>query len=424
MPPWISHTIWWHLYPLGFTGAPIRPADDAERALQPRLDQILPWLDYLKEMGATGLALCPIFQSDTHGYDTTDFFRIDPRLGDDAAFDRLVAGCRERGLHLMLDGVFNHVGHVHPLFLQAMQGDPQASRLFRITRHDDGRVEYADFEGHQRLPAFNHGNDAVVQLVIDVMCHWLGRGASAWRLDAAYCVPTRFWRRVLPAVRERFPDAWFVGEVIHGDYVRFVHKSGLDAVTQYELWKAAWSSLHDGNFFELDWCLQRHNAMLARFTPMTFVGNHDVIRLASRIGNARAALAFVILLTVGGIPSIYYGDEQLVRGDKGEGDSLDDDLRRPYPASPSELAPEGWWMYHLLQRLCQIRHQHPWLVNATTQALHLENRHYTWQANGHDGQHLKTTLLLDPAPRAIIEHGDLVLLDFSPPPDEGQPSGS
>lgn len=420
MPPWITHTIWWHLYPLGFTGAPIRPADEAERALQPRLDQLLPWLDYLRDMGANGLALCPIFQSNTHGYDTTDFFRLDSRLGDDAAFDRLVAGCRARGLHLMLDGVFNHVGHVHPLFLQAMQGDPAAERMFRITRHDDGRIDYADFEGHQQLPAFNHEVDEVAELVIDVMCHWLGRGASAWRLDAAYAVPPRFWRRVLPTVRERFPEAWFVGEMIHGDYSHYVHESGLDAVTQYDLWHAIWSSLAEGDFSELDACLQRQNDTLNDFTPMSFIGNHDVIRLATRLGNARTALAHVILLTVGGIPSIYYGDEQLMRGDKGTGDSTDDPLRPAFPAHPADLPPENGWMYQLVQQLCHIRHQHPWLCTARTRALHLDKGHYSWLAEGaHEGEYLKTTLLLDPTPRALIEHGDQVLLDVSPPPDAG-----
>ncbi|MDO4904031.1 MAG: alpha-amylase family protein [Lautropia sp.] len=414
MPTWINDTIWWHIYPLGFTGAAIRPSNEAERVQTPRLEQIIPWLDYLKELGATGLSLCPIFESDTHGYDTTDFFRIDPRMGDDASFDKLVAACRERGLALMLDGVFNHVGHTHPLFKQALEGGPSES-LFRITRHPDGRVEYEDFEGHQRLPALNHSAEEVVQMVIDVMCHWLGRGASAWRLDAAYHVPTRFWRRVLPVVRERFPDVWFVGEVIHGNYQRYVHKSGLDSVTQYELWKAAWSSLLDANFFELDWCLKRHNEMLATFTPKTFIGNHDVTRVATKIGERKAALAFVILMTVGGIPSLYYGDELLYHGDKKEGEHLDDDLRPAYPACPSQLPARDSWMFHLLKQLTALRHRHPWLSTAFTQPIVLENRHYTYEVLGREGQKLKVTLMLDPEPRAIIEDGEHKLLDFTSP---------
>ena len=259
----------------------------------------MPWLDYLIELGANGLALGPIFQSESHGYDTLDFYRIDSRLGDDATFDHLARACQERGIHLMLDGVFNHVGVGHPHFQAALAGnDPAAEALFRIHRTEAG-VHYDDFEGHQALPALNHDSPAVVDRVVDVMCHWLRRGASAWRLDAAYAVKPEFWAQVLPRVRAEFPDTWIVGEVIHGNYPDIVRRSGMDAVTQYELWKATWSAPLEGNFFELDWCLKRHNDFLASFVPMTFIGNHDVTRIASRIGNDKAALAATILFTVG-----------------------------------------------------------------------------------------------------------------------------
>ncbi|BBA47089.1 maltooligosyl trehalose synthase [Bifidobacterium bifidum LMG 13195] len=115
-------TIWWQVYPLGFTGAPIRPSNEGERALTPRLDAIIPWLDYLIDMGANGLLLGPVFASETHGYDTVDYYRIDSRLGDDAAFDRLIDACRSRGIRVMLDGVFNHVGRSFPAFRDALAG--------------------------------------------------------------------------------------------------------------------------------------------------------------------------------------------------------------------------------------------------------------------------------------------------------------
>ena len=84
----------------------------------------------------------------------------------------------------------------------------------------------------------NHDSDEVAELAVSVLSHWLGRGASAWRLDAAYAVPPAFWARVLPRVRSEFPDAWFVGEVIHGDYAGIIERSSMDSLTQYELWKA------------------------------------------------------------------------------------------------------------------------------------------------------------------------------------------
>ena len=283
LPAWVEHGIWWHVYPLGATGAPIRPAGPADGAPAPRLESLVAWLDYLVDLGASGLALGPIFEASTHGYDTTDHFRIDPRLGDDAVFDRLAEACRDRGVALMLDGVLNHVGTAHPLFRAAVTGGGER-RLFYFDDADGSSGPpapgpgYAVFEGHEGLAVLNHDSDEVADLAVSVLSHWLGRGASAWRLDAAYAVPPSFWARVLPRVRSEFPDAWFVGEVIHGDYRGIVERSSMDSLTQYELWKAIWSCLLDENFFELDWCLNRHNAFLDAFVPLTFVGNHDVTR--------------------------------------------------------------------------------------------------------------------------------------------------
>ena len=202
--------VWWQVYPLGFCGAPVRPISEGERALTPRLDRLGAWLDYAVDMGVGGLMLNPLFASETHGYDTTDYFRIDPRLGDDASFDRLVAACHERGLRVMLDGVFNHVGRSHPLFQDALTGRRNED-LFSITRRPDGSADYATFEGFRELPALNHDSGRVADLVRDVMLHWMRRGVSAWRLDAAYAVPPAFWACVLPELRNTFPDAWFVG---------------------------------------------------------------------------------------------------------------------------------------------------------------------------------------------------------------------
>ena len=187
-----------------------------------------------------------MFASRTHGYDTTDHYRIDPRLGDDADFDHVVAEAHGRGLRVLLDGVFNHVAT-----------DFAHTSWFRKRGND-----FDTFEGHGELIALDHDNPEVVDYTVDVMTHWLGRGADGWRLDAAYAVPDRFWAQVLPRVRSAFPDAWFVGEVIHGDYSARVRDSGFDSVTQYELWKAIWSGINDGNFHELDWALVRHNEFL------------------------------------------------------------------------------------------------------------------------------------------------------------------
>ena len=417
LPARVEHSIWWHVYPLGATGAPIRPETPADRSPAPRLGRLVEWLDYLVDLGANGLALGPVFESSTHGYDTTDHFRIDPRLGDDAVFDRLAEACRDRGVALMLDGVLNHVGTAHPLLRTARAGGPEQRerRLFRFDEADGSsgppgvpgsRPGYAVFEGHEGLAVLNHDSDEVAELAVSVLSHWLGRGASAWRLDAAYAVPPAFWARVLPRVRSEFPDAWFVGEVIHGDYAGIIERSSMDSLTQYELWKAIWSSLLDENFFELDWCLNRHNGFLDVFTPLTFVGNHDVTRIASCIGDAKAALAVTVLLTVGGVPAIYYGDEQAFRGVKTDRPSGDDEVRPALPPGPEALSPLGGWLYRWHQELIGLRRRHPWLVGARTERIALENRLMEYDAVGTGGRRIRVRLRLEPVPRAEVEAPD------------------
>lgn len=411
----MSRRIWWQVYPLGFCGAPVRPQSDDERRMVPRLDRLINWLDYMKGMGCDGLLLGPIFDSDTHGYDTTDFYKIDSRLGDDETFDRLVAACHERDIALMLDGVFNHVGRDFPEF-QCELGQAQSELndgkpvghndedMFSFFKAEDGTLDYAKFEGHAILPAFNHDAPGVADLVTDVMVHWMRRGVDAWRLDAATTVPTTFWAKVLPRVRGEISDAWFMGEAIHGDYPQFVHDSTIDTVTQYELWKAIWSSLKDGNFFELDWCLKRHDAFLETFTPQTFIGNHDVTRIASQIEDEeKLALANVILFTVGGTPSVYYGDERAWKGDKTEGVGGDDIVRPQYPQRPEDLAEDGAWMYRLTGELAAIRSARPWMTDATSEPVLLENRHYIYDVTARDGSAgIRVDMDLDKTPHADI----------------------
>lgn len=376
-PAWVKHAIWWQLYPLGFVGA--FPADPSPTADEHRLNRLTAWLDHALELGASGIALGPVFASATHGYDTTDHYRIDPRLGDDADFDRLVAEARGRGLRILLDGVFNHVGVDFPRYQQVLAGGDDS--WFR--KQDNG---FATFEGHDGLITLNHGNPDVVDYVTDVMSHWLRRGADGWRLDAAYAVPDRFWAQVLPRVRSEFPDAWFIGEVIHGDYSATVAGATFDSVTQYELWKATWSSLNDANFHELDHALRRHGEFLDAFVPMTFVGNHDVTRIASRVDDARhAAHALVVMLTVGGTPSVYAGDEWAFRGVKEERSGGDDAVRPQFAEAPAESEHLGHDAFRLHQHLIWLRRRHPWLHDARTSSLHLANSQYVYQTESDAG---------------------------------------
>jgi cyclomaltodextrinase len=385
VPDWVKHAIFWQLYPLGFVGAE-REAN-ATTPIVHRLGHVQAWLDYAIELGASGLLLGPIFASSTHGYDTVDHFRIDPRLGDDEDFAALLRAAHERGLRVVLEGVFNHVGRAFPAFREVLAHGPDAATAnwFRLSwpagRAAGSEPDYAKFEGHSGLVALNHAAPEVADYVTRVMCHWLARGADGFRLDAAYAVPTEFWAKVLPRVRAEHPDAYLFGEVIHGDYVQFVRASGVDAVTQYERWKATWSALNDRNFFELSWALQRDNALLDNFVPLTFIGNHDVTRIASKLRDGRhLPHALVVLFTCAGTPSIYAGDEQAFVGVKEERVGGDDAIRPHFPAAPSELAAYGWPTYRLHQALIGVRRRSPWLQAARVRTLTLSNQQLSYEA--------------------------------------------
>ncbi|KZX20062.1 alpha-amylase family glycosyl hydrolase [Rathayibacter tanaceti] len=396
---WISTAIWWHVYPLGFTGAEPTAAEGPGPGDEPRhrLRALLPWLDDLLALGCNGLQLGPVFASSTHGYDTVDHLTVDPRLGDEGDLDALITACRERGIRVLLDGVFNHVGREHPWWRAAVaagEGSVEAARFSRSDRsHEVDGLRVDVFEGHDALVELDTGNPEVAGYISSVLAHWLERGIDGWRLDAAYAVPPAAWRAAIEPVRERFPEAWFVGEVIHGDYAGYVRESGLDSVTQYELWKAVRNSIEEANLFELAWSLERHDGFVEEFLPLTFVGNHDVTRVASAIrderhhGHATAVLGFVA-----GVPSIYAGDERGLRGLKEDRIGGDDAIRPEFPRDPAEWP--GGEAYRAYQEVIAFRRRNPWLVGATTSTVDLSNTAVLLVAAGSEGRTARLALNL------------------------------
>ena len=389
-PDWVRHAIAWHVFPLGAVGAPaLCPPGDPDDASSPagamaaehRLRRLIPWLDRLIELGCNVLMLGPVFHSMSHGYDTVDHMRLDPRLGTNEDLVALIEAARARGVRVMLDGVFNHVGINHPAFAALPQVGPDSRQasMFRLTWPGGPEAwtpgtapDYERFEGQDWLPELNHSCEAVADLVTEVMTHWCERGVDGWRLDAAYAVDPAFWTRVLPRVRRAHPEVYVVGEVIHGDYAAIVAASGMDSVTQYELWQAIWHSLADANFYELDWTLGRNAELLETFVPWTFVGNHDTTRIASQLPDARRLPhALALLMTLPGTPAVYYGDEDGLRAVKEDRLGGDDAIRPELPASPEDR-PAGP-VRALHQALIGARRRLPWLHDAEVEALHLDN---------------------------------------------------
>jgi len=392
---WADTAIWWHTYPLGFVGADTTTNPHGEVAHE--LGRISAWLDDVLDLGCNGLLLGPIFDSQSHGYDTVDHLRIDPRLGDDADADALFSACRERGIRVLLDGVFNHVGRAHAWWQDAVAAGPGSPAAARFATGPGAQtvdgLEVQVFEGHDNLVVLNHDNPEVAAAVAEVMAHWLDRGVDGWRLDAAYAVPPAFWRTTIGPLRERFPDAWFVGEVIHGDYVDYVERSGLDSITQYELWKAIRNSIEERNWFELAWSLERHDGFVEAFLPHTFVGNHDVTRVASAITDQRhLAHAVAVLFFVAGAPAVYAGDERGLTGTKEDRAGGDDAVRPEFPRAPKEWPRNELYFRH--QEVISFRRQHPWLARARVTTSQLSNESVLLTATGSRGEQAELALNL------------------------------
>lgn len=366
-PAWVDYAIWWHCYPLGFVGAERTAVADVHH----RLDHLIGWLDYVASIGCNGLLLGPVFASESHGYDTVDHYRIDPRLGDEADFRRLLDEAHERGIRVLLDGVFNHVGRGNPIVQRAEAAGPGTADGDWV-KWSDGYVRC--FEGSMNLPELDLSRPVVRDYVGGVMEHWLGVGIDGWRLDAAYAPGAEAWAPITARVRAAYPEAWLLGEVIHGDLPDFVTAAGLHSVTQYELWKAIWSSLNDTNFWELAHALERHAEFCRTFVPQTFVGNHDVTRIRSRLTDDRhLGHAIALLAVLPGVPSVYYGDEQGYTGTKEEREGGDDQVRPSMPARPGELSRLGEPVLEMYRRLLAIRRRHPWLVRATAEVVAVTN---------------------------------------------------
>jgi cyclomaltodextrinase len=387
---WVASVIWWHCYPLRFVGGEFRADELPEGQVEHRLGRLEAWLDYLLELGANGLMLAPVFASTSHGYDTLDYFRIDPRLGDLDDFDELVRAAHDRGIRVCLDGVFNHVSQDHEIVRRALADGPDSEAGHWVT-WDNGYT--MGFEGNLDLVELNFAHPPVVDYIVEVMSFWLDRGVDGWRLDAAFAPGGAAWRPIVERVKAAHPDAWLVAELIKGGYREFVAESGVDAVTQYELWKAIWSSLNDANLHELEWTLGRLAEFAAEFRSQTFLGNHDQSRIATLVEDPRnLPLAVAILMVVPGVPTVYAGDEQAFTGEKLDQPRGDDPVRPPFPRTPAELLPYGAGTLAVYRDLIRMRRDHPWLVDgrltttdvtAATMAIHVraDDEHLTLVLN-------------------------------------------
>ena len=364
-----------------------------------RLGRVVDWLDYAVELGASGVVLGPIFASHTHGYDTTDHFRIDPRLGDDADFDALIAAAHRRGAcGCCSTGCSTTSGATSRPSRRPRRAAPEAAWF----RRADGRRAGATFEGHDALVALNHDEPAVADYVVGVMSHWLTAGADGWRLDAAYAVPDRVLGAGPAPGAGAVPRCVLRGEVIHGDYADFV--DGVGHGLRHPV-RAVEGDLDTPSTTATSSSSTTPSAGTTpswrRSCRMTFVGNHDVTRIASAIDDARhLPHALVALFTVAGTPACTTATSRRSAGSRRNARAATTPSGREFPATPADLSPLGDGIYRLHQELIGLRRRHPWLHRAGTTTLHLTNTALLYEVQA-DGKRLVTALNLDDTP---LEH--------------------
>ncbi len=317
MKQWINKSIFYHIYPLGFCGAP--EYNDGVQSY--RLDKIMDWIPHLKALNINAVYFGPVFEATKHGYDTKDYYKIDVRLGDNASFKKICDLLHANGIKVVLDGVFNHVGRDFWAFKDVQQNKQNSMYCGWFHNLNFGGSSpkgdpfwYEGWSGHYDLVKLNLQNSYVVEHLLGAVEKWIDEfDIDGLRLDAADCVDMNFFRQLKDFCSRKKPGFWLMGEIIHGDYNRWANENMLDSVTNYECYKGLYSSHNDHNYFEIAHSLQRQfsqGGIYQKLTLYSFLDNHDVDRIASQLRDKNHLKnCYTLMYCMPGVPSVYYGSE-------------------------------------------------------------------------------------------------------------------
>lgn len=322
---WYDSAVIYHIYPLGLCGCPHQNNGAEEN----HFDKLNEWAEHAAKLGFTCIYIGPLFESEGHGYETTDYRRVDRRLGTNDDFKYFVKHCHDLGVKVIVDGVFNHTGRSFFAFEEIRkhrEGSPYCNWYCNVnfwgnTEYNDG-FSYDNWGGYNLLAKLNMWNPDVRNYHFDTVRFWVNEfDIDGIRLDAADVLDHNFMRELRGVTDGLKPDFWLMGEVIHGDYSRWANGDMLHSVTNYELHKGLYSGHNDHNYFEIAHSVKRLLGICGQTKLYTFVDNHDVERIYTKLNN-KAHMKSVMLLDymLPGIPSVYYGSEYGVEGRKGGGD--------------------------------------------------------------------------------------------------------
>jgi len=396
---WYDEAVFYHIYPLGMTGA---PKQNSYGKPEHRLNTLLPLISQIKKLGCNALYIGPLFESVGHGYETTDYKKLDTRLGTNEDLTEFVEECHKQGIRVILDGVFNHTGRDFFAFQDIkLHRESSIYRDWYCNVNFNGNNEYNDgfsydnWGGYNLLAKLNQHNSAVREYICDVIRFWVKEfNIDGIRLDAADVLDFSYMqmmRRVANVVK---PDFWLMGEVIHGDYIRWVNEDTLHSVTNYHLHKALYSGHNDHNYFEIAHTVKRLYEMggnrPAGLKLYNFVDNHDVERIYTKLNNKSHFIPVHILLyTLPGVPSVYYGSEFGIEGEKQRGS--DDSLRPAISYEQYMNATRKNDLTNLISRLGKIRSEAKALSYGDYKELFLTTGQYAFLRN-YNGQSVLVTV--------------------------------
>lgn len=386
---WYDEAVFYHIYPLGLTGA---PKENSYGAPEHRLNTLIPWISHIKEIGCNAIYIGPLFESVGHGYETTDYKKLDSRLGTNEDLKNFVESCHEQGIRVIFDGVFNHTGRDFFAFRDIKQNrensrykDWYCNVNFRGNNEYNDGFSYDNWGGYNLLVKLNQRNPEVVGYICDVIRFWVSEfDVDGIRLDAADVLDFDFMKALRGVAEEVKPEFWLMGEVIHGEYNRWVNEGTLHSVTNYHLHKALYSGHNDHNYFEIAHTVKRLYGMGGNrpdgLKLYNFVDNHDVERIYTKLQNkAHFAPVHILMYTLPGVPSVYYGSEFGIEGRKER--FSDDSLRPALNLKDFEGAVESNLCTVLVSALGRVRQAENALSYGDYQELVLTNRQYAFSRN-------------------------------------------
>lgn len=397
---WYEEAVFYHMYPLGMTGA---PKQNTETAAADRFTELDLWIPHIKSLNCSAVYIGPLFESSTHGYDTRDFRTVDRRLGTNEDFINFVKLCHENGIRVVVDGVFNHTGRDFFAFRDICTNreaspyrDWYKGVNFGCNSPMGDSFGYEAWRGILELPCLNLFNQDVKNYLLDTVRFWVREfDIDGIRLDCANVLDFQFMKELREVSNAVKQDFWLMGEVIHGEYARWVNDEMLHSVTNYEMHKSIYSAHNDHNYFELAHNVRRLEAVARKL--YTFVDNHDEDRIASKL-NSKAHLkpVYALLYTLPGIPSIYYGGEW---GTEGRRTSCSDDGLRP-AINISEAGSQACELTGLIRKLGQIHLAEEAYHGGAYRELLLTNRQYAF-ARLTDGAAMITAVNNDDNPVSV-----------------------